>query len=137
MEKILSNFHTCSATTLLLLLLILPAQPLRSGVDPVIILGTFNSMDNVCLMKKIFKGQPSPATINFDSVDPINYARAFTEDGQKKSGKISMSLVQGAIGSNSISLQISETASKSVFKSNAFVEIRCMGAIIPVPVPQN
>ncbi|XP_019550045.3 uncharacterized protein LOC109420172 [Aedes albopictus] len=135
MRKLSTHFHIFLAT-LWLLFLISPGYPLRDGTDQVVTLGTFNAADNVCLMKKIFKGQPSPVTISFDHDNIISYAKAFTEESlKKKSGKISMAVVEGAIGSNSVSLQIAEGANKSVFKSNILLEIRCAAVVIPVPVP--
>ncbi|XP_055534718.1 uncharacterized protein LOC129724108 [Wyeomyia smithii] len=88
--------------------------------------GTFAAADRTCLYRKIFKGQPSPVTINFNNPSNtlIDYIKVEVSQGRRKGG-VTGNIIRGAVGTVSVSLSVTESSGKSTFQNDAQVTILC------------
>ncbi|XP_055627066.1 uncharacterized protein LOC129769077 [Toxorhynchites rutilus septentrionalis] len=88
--------------------------------------GNFVAADRTCFLKKIFRGQKSPYTLNFNNpantnIDYIKLESAMTN----KKGSVNAEIIRGAVGTISVSLMVSEASGRSTFTNDVQVQMLC------------
>ncbi|XP_058461400.1 uncharacterized protein LOC131436602 [Malaya genurostris] len=123
----MANYCVFGVTFLLAAILFSRTESYILRAEPLLLeFGTFVAADKTCFFKKIFKGQKSPVTFNFNNPGNTNIDYVKVEvDQLKRTGGMTADIIRGATGSITVSLMVSESSGKRVFGSNAQVTMMC------------
>ncbi|XP_058460583.1 uncharacterized protein LOC131436105 [Malaya genurostris] len=87
--------------------------------------GTYNANDRICFYKQFLKSSSSPVLVSFSNptLKAINYIRV--EQVQQNIGGIAAEIIRGAIGTSTVTVQISTINGKSHFVSDVRIQMMC------------
>ncbi|XP_055535451.1 uncharacterized protein LOC129724516 [Wyeomyia smithii] len=88
--------------------------------------GTFNATNMICFDKEILKFASSPKSFVFNNPSAKNITYIKVEQLQQRLGGIAASITNGAIGTTSVTLQVSAAQDGKLFLGDVEITMMCV-----------